>query len=70
MAKKKNAPEVITVVPEFTVEGQKVTVAVRSFDTAWHTMQHMSRWDGCPVRVRLKGWVRKTDEEIARDRTT
>jgi len=64
-AKKKDDKEVLSVVAELEVTSSLGKERVRSFDKAWHRFLEVP----CPSNCRLIGFVRKTDEELARDRT-
>lgn len=64
MAKAKSDKEKITVVAELVITSALGQETVRSFDKAWHRMQEVGE-STLPVNCRLKGFVRKTDEELA-----
>ena len=64
---KKDGKEVISVVAELTLTSSNGVEVVRSFDKAWHRMREIGKTT-TPVKCHLNGFVRKTDEELARDR--
>lgn len=64
---KKDTKEVISVVAECTITSSLGVEVVRSFDLAWHRMLEIGKTT-TPVKCRLNGFVRKTDEELAHDR--
>ena len=63
----KSKKEVISVVAECTITSALGVEVVRSFDLAWHRMREIGQTT-TPVKCRLNGFVRKTDEELKRDR--
>jgi hypothetical protein len=60
-----HTPEKMSVVAELEITYDGKTEIVRSFDTAWHRMLEIGK-ETTPVKVRLKGFVRKTEAELAR----
>lgn len=62
---KKDTKEVISVVAECTITSSLGVEVVRSFDAAWHRMREIGKTT-TPVNCRFTGFVRKTDEELAR----
>lgn len=64
--KRKDDKEKITVVAELVITSSLGQETIRSFDKAWHRMRDIGRIT-TPVNCRLTGFVRKTDEELAKD---
>lgn len=63
----KSKKEVISVVAECTITSSLGVEVVRSFDLAWHRMREIGKTT-TPVNCRFTGFVRKTDEELKRER--
>jgi len=54
-------PEKMSVVAELELTSSEGTEIVRSFDKAWHRLLELPT----PARCRLRGFVRKSDKEMA-----
>lgn len=53
------------VVAELVITSSLGQETIRSFDKAWHRMREIGQTT-VPVNCRLTGFVRKTDEELAK----